>query len=172
MQAGLLLDRDGIINKRIIGGYVRRPEEFLLLSDIIPVLDAAREANMIIAVITNQQGVGKGLMTERDLDIVHEEMKRQLQNEGHTLDAIYHCTDLASAGSWRRKPNPGMIEEAIADFQLIASRSWMIGDSLTDAQAGRAAGLQTALVGDFAEESATIVVPSLHHLPLRTICRR
>ncbi|MCU0330850.1 MAG: HAD-IIIA family hydrolase [Candidatus Kapabacteria bacterium] len=172
MQSGLLLDRDGIINRRIIGGYVRRPAEFVLLPEIIPLLDAAREAKMIIAVITNQQGVGKGLMSESDLAIVHDEMTRQLKNHGHRLDAIYHCADLASTGSWRRKPNPGMIEEAIADFDLATSRSWMIGDSITDAQAGRAAGIHTALVGDFPKDAATIVVPSLRHLPLETICKR
>ncbi|MEY3385324.1 MAG: hypothetical protein RIR53_135 [Bacteroidota bacterium] len=161
MKRALLLDRDGIINKRIVGGYVRTPREFELLADVVPILMMARQQGCELILITNQQGVGKGLMTPSDLDSVHEAMQSQLEEHGVRLDAIYVCTDLAASNSPRRKPAPGMLLEAIADHDLDAAQCWFLGDSLTDAQAGRAAGVRTVLVGEFSADDADVVAPTL-----------
>jgi len=71
MNKALFLDRDGVINERIVGGYVQRPDEFHLIDAILPVLQAARAAGYKLVLITNQQGVGKGLMSREDLDALH-----------------------------------------------------------------------------------------------------
>ena len=163
----LFLDRDGVINRRIVGDYVRTPETFVLLRDIIPVLQQAHQAGMLLILVTNQQGVGKGLMSIHELDVVHEHMQMLLRSElGFALDAIYSCTDLASANSFRRKPAPGMLLEAMAAFDIEAATSWFLGDSITDAQAGRAAGVRTILVGNHPLEAADIVVPTLRDVKL------
>jgi len=167
MKPALFLDRDGIINVRIVDGYVRTPDEFLLHHDVLPILRAAHDAGYLLVLITNQQGVGKGIMGQGELDIVHGHMQVQLAERlGYGLDAIYSCTDLAGSGSTRRKPQPGMLREAQHDLSIDLSASWFIGDSVTDHQAGKAAGTRTILVGDFATGSADIVVPALSEVPL------
>lgn len=158
----LFLDRDGIINRRIIGGYVRTIDEFELLDDILPILQRAHDRGYLLILITNQQGVGKGLMSREDLDTIHDHMQSLLrQRLGFGLDAIYVCTSLASDNDPRRKPQPGMLLEAIADHDLDPAQCWFLGDSLTDAQAGRAAGVKTILVGEFEEGDADKVYEKL-----------
>lgn len=164
MTRALFLDRDGIINKRLVGAYVRTPEEFQLLDDVLPILSAARQLGYRLILITNQQGVGKGLMSREDLDNVHDTMQSQLATHHLQLDAIYECTDLASANSSRRKPAPGMLLEAIGDFGLQPEQCWFLGDSITDAQAGNAAGVKTALVGDFSNADADVVAPTFSEI--------
>ncbi len=167
MRPALFLDRDGIINVRIMDGYVRNTDEFLLLADVLPILRAAHEAGYMLVLITNQQGVGKGIMGQGDLDLVHGHMQVRLAERlGFGLDAIYVCTDLAGTGSTRRKPEPGMLLEAQRDLSIDLSASWFLGDSITDHQAGHAAGVRTILVGTFPSDAATIVVPTLADVPL------
>lgn len=162
MNRALFLDRDGIVNRRIVGGYVRTPDEFELLDDVIPLIRAGRRAGMLVILITNQQGVGKELMTDDELDDVHDHMQAMLAvRAGTMLDDIYVCTDLEGSGSLRRKPNPGMLLEAIADHDIDPGESWFVGDSTTDAQAGRGAGVRTLLVGAFPPDAADVVVATL-----------
>lgn len=163
MNTALFLDRDGVINRRLVGEYVRTPDEFELLDDILPILQAAKHQGRLLILISNQQGVGKGLMTPQELEAVHEHMQSLLHERvGFGIDAIYTCTSLASANDPRRKPAPGMLLDAIRNHAIDASRSWFIGDSLTDAQAGRAAGVHTILVGEHPTDAADIVVPALN----------
>jgi len=160
LRRALFLDRDGVINRRIMGGYVRTPEEFVLLEDILPLLRSAKAAGDILVVITNQQGVGKGLMSTSDLDAVHAHMNSVLTSHlGFGIDHVYACTSLATANDPRRKPSPGMLLDAIADLGIDPETSWFVGDSLTDAQAGRAAGVRTVLIGEYPTDAADWVVP-------------
>ncbi len=162
MNAALFLDRDGVINRRIVGGYVRTPDEFVLLDDVLPILAEAKARGWLLILITNQQGVGKGLMSDADLSTVHDHMQTLLYDRlGFGLDAIYTCTALASANDPRRKPAPGMLLQAIREHSIDPDRSWFVGDSLTDAQAGAAAGVHTILVGDHPADAADIIVSAL-----------
>ncbi len=162
----LFLDRDGVINRRIVGGYVQHPEEFELLPEILPVLAYARNAGYLLIQISNQQGVGKGLMTNDQLIAVTEHMQGLLKSflGEKGLDDCKVCTDLASANSPRRKPAPGMLLEAIEEHHLVPAECWFVGDSLTDAIAGKAAGVKTALIGDFSSDSADLVLAGHHEL--------
>ena len=100
----------------------------------------------LILIVTNQQGIGKGLMTEADLTAVHAKLQEAL---GDTVDRIYHCPELERAHSFRRKPNIGMALQAHRDYpELRLKESVMVGDSMTDMLFGRRAGMQTVLVGD------------------------
>lgn len=126
----LFLDRDGVINDRLIGDYVKNITEFRLSSGVAEAMKILREQYEIIVVVTNQQGIGKGLMTEGDLDEVHTYMRNIL---GVQIDAIYHCPGLAMDNPICRKPNPGMAWKAQRDFpELDFSQSVMIGDTETD----------------------------------------
>lgn len=145
-RKALFLDRDGVLNERIVGGYVRTIDEFVLQSDILPVLRGAHDRGYLLILITNQQGVGKGLMSRDDLDAVHKHLQTLLLDRiGCALDAIYDCTSLASDGDPRRKPQPGMLLDAIADHNIDAAASIFLGDSATDVLAGAAAGVRTIL---------------------------
>lgn len=147
-QPAVFLDRDGVINRRIVGGYVRRWEEFEFLPGIMETLPPMHAAGFRTVLVTNQRGIALGLMSEHDLAAIHERMQQALADAtGHRIDAIYFCPHDRAGGCACRKPMPGMLLDAARDLDLDLSRSWMIGDSESDIEAGRAAGCRTVLVG-------------------------
>lgn len=166
MNKAVFFDRDGIINKRLIDEYVTKIEEFELYEEIIEILKYVKMKGYLAIVITNQQGIGKGLMTEDDLVIVHDYMQYLLQEQaGESFDAIFYCPELDNSGSPRRKPNPGMILEALDLFDIAPAQSIMIGDSISDAQAAINAGIKCILIGDFEFQHADVtILPDLKNL--------
>lgn len=149
----IFFDRDGIVNKRIVGDYVRSIQEFKFLPGFLEIFKIIPN-NFICILITNQQGIGKGVMTESDLNIIHTYMQKELQFlTGRNFDDIYYCTSLASDNDFRRKPNPGMILEALSKWEVDASCSWIIGDSVSDVQAGKNARTNTILIGKYPPKS-------------------
>lgn len=149
MAAGaVFLDRDGIINWRIAGDYIRSPAEFRFLPDIFPFLRGIRQLGLLSIVVTNQQGVAKGLMSPQELEQLHAYMQGELRTRlGFGVDDILVCTDPAEHGSPRRKPEPGMLLEALQKWDLAPETCWMVGDTRSDMLAGRRAGVCTILVG-------------------------
>lgn len=161
-RGAVFLDRDGIINWRIVGGYVRTVDEFHFLPDIFPFLRGVRQLGLLAIVVTNQQGIAKGLMSHEQLTALHAYMQRELfRRLGFALDDIFVCTDSAESGSWRRKPEPGMLVEALHKWQLAPKACWMVGDTTVDVLAGRRAGVRTILVGAEATPEADFHVPTL-----------
>ena len=144
------LDRDGIINELApASGYVRSWHEFRFKDGALDMLAALREAGYRLAVVTNQQGVGKGLVDAEALRRMHERMCAEARRRGAGIDAVFVCPHLASAGCGCRKPKPGLIHRALhtLGYPVDLERSWMLGDAPSDVQAGRRAGLRTLLVG-------------------------
>ena len=142
----LFLDRDGVLNVLRHNDYVKCPDELVILPGVKEAMALLRKHYDLIMIVTNQQGIGKGLMTEADLTAVHAKLQEAL---GDTVDRIYHCPELESAHSFRRKPNIGMALQARRDYPgLRLKESVMVGDSMTDMLFGRRAGMQTVLVGD------------------------
>ena len=143
------LDRDGIINERLIGDYVKSIEEFVFIEDFFNLLKKIKDNNYLAILISNQQGIGKGLMTMNDLENVHNYMQNELYKQtGYRLDNIFVCTTLASDNDYRRKPNPGMILEAIEKYNIDPNQSFMVGDSQSDIEAGKNAGVSTIYIGN------------------------
>ena len=111
-----------------------------------------------IIIVTNQQGIGKGVMTENDLKEVHMYMIEEILKVGGRIDAIYHCPDLANSNSTFRKPNPGMALKAKEDFPMIDfSHSMMVGDSKLDMDFAQNLGIRKIYIGDLEEEGITLV---------------
>lgn len=139
----LFLDRDGVINIEKENDYIYHWDEFVFYDDVLPVLKKFNELFNHIIIVTNQRGVSKGLMTEADLQQIHENMTAAIQAAGGRIDRIYYCTDMENA-SPRRKPSPTMGLEAQHDFPDIDfSKAVMIGNTLSDMHFGRNLGMQT-----------------------------
>ena len=145
----LFLDRDGVLNRRLIDDYVKRPEEFEWLPGVLTALRWLRPRYRRMVVVTNQQGVGKGWMSEGDLTAVHEKMRREAASAGVTFDGVYVCTALAAAQDPCRKPAPGMAFQARADFPDIDfTQSVMVGDSPSDMSFGHDLGMRCIGIGE------------------------
>jgi len=147
----VFLDRDGTINERV--EYLSDPEEFKLLPKVAEAVKLLNKTDFKVIVVTNQAGVGRGYFTEEKLEEIHQEMKRQLRKEKVYIDAIYYCPHHPTEGigkyrrnCWYRKPNPGMLEKAARDFNLDLARCYMIGDSMSDLEAGSRVNCKTILV--------------------------
>lgn len=140
----LFLDRDGVINRRIINGYVATKEEMQLLPFVKEAFAIFHSYFSRIFIVTNQQGIGKGLMTEEDLQIVHHQMLTLL---GCSVTQIYYCPSLASENSPYRKPNVGMALQAKQDYpEIDFSKSIMVGDAETDVLFGKNVGMKTVFI--------------------------
>ena len=138
----VFLDRDGVLNPHIPGGYLQSADELVVLPGVAWAIRRLNAEGLPVIVISNQQGVGKGLMTMDDLRAIERRMAEALAHEaGARIDRCYYSTELASENSPRRKPQPGMLLEAAEAFGLTLAHTVFAGDSPTDIQAGRAAGV-------------------------------
>ncbi|MBR5604167.1 MAG: HAD family hydrolase [Bacteroidales bacterium] len=145
----LFLDRDGVINVRIIDGYVKKIEEFEFLPGVIDAFKIFKDRFRRLIIVTNQQGIGKSLMTIEDVDKVHDFMIQQIERNGGRIDKIYCCPQLKSVVDNYRKPSPKMAYFAKEDFPDIdLSKSIMVGDMNSDIEFGMNAGMKTVFVGD------------------------
>ena len=121
-----------------------------ILEDFIELFKYIKMNNYLAILITNQQGIGKGLMTLDELNIVHNYIQeKMLKKTGFEFDDIFICPDLAETNSYHRKPNPGMILDAIAKWNLEPKECWMIGDRKSDVVAGKRAAVNTILIGNY-----------------------
>jgi D-glycero-D-manno-heptose 1,7-bisphosphate phosphatase len=129
----LFLDRDGVINTRILGGYVQKWEQFEFLPGVQEAFRLLSLKFPRIVVVSNQQGIGKGLMTEDELVTLHRQMTEEIERGGGRVDKVYFSPHLEKEGSVKRKPNVGMALMARKDFPGISfKRSVMVGDSVSD----------------------------------------
>lgn len=149
----LFLDRDGVINKRIPGDYVKSWEDFEYTAGALKSLVRFKNHFQHIIIVTNQQGVGKGLMSQEALDLLHEKLKEDVKKAGGKIDAIFACTELDDETNNCRKPSPAMAIWAKYKFPAIDfERSIMIGDSVSDIKFGQNLGMYTVLVEGKKEE--------------------
>lgn len=143
----LFLDRDGVINKRKMGGYIESPEQFEFLPHVLEAISFLSTLFPRIFVVTNQQGIGKGIMTERNLLDIHSYMLEAIEKEGGHISKCYFAPELKSEAIHYRKPFSGMALLAKGDFpEVDFHKSIMIGDTDTDIQFGKRLGMKTILV--------------------------
>ncbi len=146
-RKALFLDRDGVIN--VDHGYVHRPDQVEFCAGIFDLVRQARALGYAVVVVTNQAGIGRGYYSEADFQALSDWMLAQFAERGAPIDRIYHCPDHPQhgVGAYRResewrKPNPGMLLQAAADLGLSLPDSMLVGDSASDIEAGRRAGLR------------------------------
>jgi len=149
MQRAVFFDRDGVVNKRLTDDYVKSWGEFEFLPDIYMTLSQVKEWGYLAIIVSNQRGIARGLMTEKDLQAIHTKMQKELKAKINVeFDDIYHCPHDNDTDCDCRKPKPGMILQAAEKWDIDLSESWLIGDSESDVLAGNAAGCRTILIGD------------------------
>lgn len=143
----LFLDRDGVINQQLLDDYVKKWSEFKFKDNVLFSLKKLSALFGRIIIVTNQQGIGKGIMTVDELEIVHKKMKEEIEKAGGRIDRIYFCPKLEKENSEMRKPNQGMALQAKSDFpEIDFEKSIMVGDSISDMQFGKNAGMKTVLI--------------------------
>ena len=150
----LFLDRDDVINKRRIDDYIRSWGEFEFLDGALEALAILNRHFARIVIVSNQQGVGKGLMTQADLDDIHERMGQEIRSHGGDIHAVYTVTTLKEHDTeGKRKPGLWMAHSAQKDFPDIDfTKSVMVGDSMIDMRFGRSAGMVTVWIGASPQE--------------------
>ena len=141
----ILLDRDGVLNEDR-DDFVKTPDDLVLLPGAAEAVRALNEAGHIVALVTNQSAVGRGLISAERLEEIHGALRSRLARAGARLDHIEICTDPPWAATDRRKPGPGMLRAVLARFRSAPSEAVMIGDDLRDLEAACAAGIRRILV--------------------------
>ncbi|NRA11729.1 MAG: HAD-IIIA family hydrolase [Crocinitomicaceae bacterium] len=143
----LFLDRDGVINKRVFGGYITKVENFKFLPEVeLAIAGLSKKFNRLV-VVTNQQGVGKGLMTERNVLEIHSYMCDRIHLEGGRIDKCYFAPNLKGAEEDLRKPNSEMAKMAKMEFPEIEFKhSIMVGDTDSDILFGKNVGMLTVRI--------------------------
>jgi D-glycero-D-manno-heptose 1,7-bisphosphate phosphatase len=147
----VFLDRDGVIIDDV--HYLARFDQVRLIPGAATAIRRLNQAAIPVVVVTNQSGVARGLFPESFVPLVHAHLSELLADWGAHIDRFYYCPHHPDKGiepyvvdCCCRKPKPGMLHQAATEMGLNLARSWMIGDKLSDLQAGSAAGCRTILV--------------------------
>ncbi len=150
-RVAVFLDRDGTINEEL--NFIRRPEELVLIPGAADAILALNQRGLLTCVISNQSGVARGFLTEQDLVPIHARLEAELARAGAHVDRISYCPHHPTEGrppyltACRcRKPGTGMLDDAAEAMQIDLSRSFMIGDRMTDVQTGKNVGATSILV--------------------------
>ncbi len=147
----VFLDRDGTINTEV--NYLNNIDQLKLIDGTPEAIQILNDMNLRVIVITNQAAVARGFLNEDDLTEIHQTLCNMLAEKGAMIDAVYYCPHHPTEGKDRylqvcdcRKPRPGMLYRAAEDWRVDLTQSYVIGDKLSDLQAGAAAGCRTILV--------------------------
>jgi D-glycero-D-manno-heptose 1,7-bisphosphate phosphatase len=141
----VLLDRDGVLNHDR-DDYIKSPDELVIYDGAPAAVARLNRAGIAVAVVSNQSVVGRGIITPAALDAIHASLTRHLAAAGAKLDALLFAPDHPDRATERRKPGPGMLREALAEFGVAPGDAVMIGDQPTDVEAARRAGVAFILV--------------------------
>jgi len=151
MRPALFLDRDGVVN--VDSGYVHRQADFVFLDGIFDLCRAAKAKGYWIFIVTNQAGIARGYYTEADFHQLTDWMRAEFKAAGAEIDAVYfspyhpeHGVGEFKRESDCRKPAPGMFLKAMREFEVDIARSVLVGDKISDIEAGQAAGVACNLL--------------------------
>lgn len=146
MQKALFLDRDGVVNKEI--NYAFRIEDFHFTNNIFRLCEKFQTAGYKIFIITNQSGISRGYYTEKDFIDITQWMVSRFLEKSISISKVYYCPHYPeiSGPCECRKPNPGMIKQAETEFNIDLSNSVLIGDNISDIEAGKNAGIGTNIL--------------------------
>ena len=145
MTKAIFLDRDGVINQER-KDYVKKLDEFIILDKTSDAINIIKNHGFLVIIITNQSPINRKLLSVETLNKIHEKLQSYLERYDTSFDGVYFCPHTPSENCECRKPKPGLIVQAVTDFQIDLSQSYMIGNSETDLQAARNAGCKGILL--------------------------
>jgi D-glycero-D-manno-heptose 1,7-bisphosphate phosphatase len=163
----VLVDRDGVINRRIPDGYVTSWEQFQFLPSALDALRLLAERNYKVIVVSNQACVGKGLMSTEELAELTRRFVDRVVKSGGRICNVYYCPHRAEDGCECRKPNPGLLRRAQREHGFVFTQTFLIGDSERDLIAAHQVGCPSVLVGG--DTSSDFNVHSAPHRPSATV---
>ncbi len=146
MKKVIFFDRDDTLIKDV--PYLNDPSKITLFPDTIDTLQKLKKSGYEFIIVTNQSGIARGLITDKELAAVHSKLQQIFADHDIHFLKIYHSPHMPDSNHPTRKPNPGMILEACNDFEIDKARSYMVGDKISDGQAGLNAGLKTFLLNE------------------------
>jgi D-glycero-D-manno-heptose 1,7-bisphosphate phosphatase len=144
LLSAVFLDRDGVINENR-EDYIKSVEELKILPGAVEALARLSKAGFRTVIISNQQGVGRGLITPESLDQINRKLLSEMAKGGASISGIYYCPHLKEEDCSCRKPKPGMLFKAADELGIDTKNSVFIGDTQGDIEAGRSAGCTTLL---------------------------
>ena len=145
MKKAVFLDRDGVIN--VERGYTHRLEDFVILPDLLEVLQLFQKKGYLLIVVSNQSGIAKGLYKQQEVEILHKFMVQEFTKNGIELSEIYYCVHHPDVSKCIcRKPDSLFVEKALARFNIDAKQSYFIGDKERDTEAAEKAGVKGILI--------------------------
>ena len=160
-QKALFIDRDGIIN--VDHGYVSTIDDFEFTKGVFAFLKLFRDAGYRLFVVTNQSGIGRGFYSESDFHILTQWMLQRLKEKGVRIEKVLYCPHTPEDSCHCRKPDIGMIEEALREYSLDLKHSWMIGDKQSDMELAGNAGIGNSIyIGENLPTKATYSFASVH----------
>jgi D-glycero-D-manno-heptose 1,7-bisphosphate phosphatase len=168
-RPAIFLDRDGVIIENR-ADYVKTLAEVRFIPGALAALARVAHWPGAIVVVTNQSAIGRGLVTRAAADAINAHVRQQVEAAGGRLDGIFMCPHAPGHGCDCRKPGPGLLRQAAEVLHLDLPASVMIGDAVSDVQAGRAAGTRAMLVrtGRGAEQAIELARAGLGHVPVAT----
>ena len=138
------LDRDGVINKD--AGYTYKVDDFEFIGGCIDALKTIQEKNYKIIIITNQSGIGRGYYSEAAYRKLTRWYRKQLLDQGITITDVFHCPHSPESLCACRKPKEGLFLQAAQKYSIDFSNSFMVGDKVSDLQAGQAVGISRLIL--------------------------
>ena len=145
MTRAIFLDRDGVINQER-KDYVKKLDEFIILDKTSDAINIIKNHGFLVIIITNQSPINRKLLSVETLNKIHEKLQSYLERYDTSFDGVYFCPHTPSENCECRKPKPGLILQAVIDFQIDLSESYMIGNSETDIHAAKNAGCKGILL--------------------------
>ena len=166
-RPAIFLDRDGVLNRNRTD-YVKSLAEVEFIPGALAAVARATRAGWPVVVITNQSLIGRGLVPAATVSAINAYLQQQVEAAGGQLAGVFICPHAPGAGCDCRKPLPGLLHQAASALGLDLAASVMIGDAVSDAQAGLAAGTRAILVrsGRETHEPADLTAAGLAHLPV------
>jgi D-glycero-D-manno-heptose 1,7-bisphosphate phosphatase len=142
MQKAIFLDRDGVLLNDAGRYYIYKIDDIKINNGVIDALKSLINMGFLLVVISNQGGIAKQIYTKEDVENIHSELKRQFKIEGIDIKEYYYCPHHSDVEKCLcRKPEPLLIEKALARFNIDPNKSFMIGDNKKDIDAGKRVGL-------------------------------
>ena len=142
MQKAIFLDRDGVLLNDAGQYYIYKTDDIIINNGVIDALKRFTDMGFLLIVISNQGGIAKQIYTKEDVENIHSELKKQFEIEGINITEYYYCPHHSDVEKCLcRKPEPLLIEKALARFNIDPDKSFMIGDNKRDIDAGKKVGL-------------------------------